>query len=155
MEKYINRFKSKLKKTDGCWNWTGYLIKLGYGHSSFNKKTILAHRLSWILHKGEIPDGMCICHSCDNRKCVNPDHLWIGSHTDNVRDMFIKGRNFKKSRKGENSRHRKLDYLKVENIKKLKLCGMKSVDIAKIYDVIPATICHVLKGKTWTKGGSY
>ncbi len=89
------RFWNKVKKTDTCWLWLGYLDKDGYGAiytSRPNRKLLKAHRVSYELHKGAINDGMAICHSCDNPTCVNPEHLWQGTIKDNTTDAFKKGR---------------------------------------------------------------
>lgn len=86
-----DRFWSKVNKTDDCWEWTGGLVS-GYGTINIDKRTYKAHRLSWIIHNGPIPDGMFICHHCDNRRCVRPDHLFVGTASDNMRDMVSKGR---------------------------------------------------------------
>jgi len=89
---YEERFFQKVDKTDSCWIWKGALSSKGYGSFSFNRKTTLAHRYSFLIHKGPIPDGAVICHTCDIPSCVNPEHLWAGTNSENTRDMFNKGR---------------------------------------------------------------
>ena len=92
------RFWSKVNKTDGCWLWTGYRFHAGYGgfHESQPKRTVrLAHRVAWELTNGLIPDGLHVCHTCDNRSCVRPDHLFLGTNADNVADKVAKGRQAK------------------------------------------------------------
>lgn len=78
----------------GCWEWTRYIRPAGYGMVGIpgQYRTIDAHRASWMVHRGPIPDGLFVCHTCDNRKCINPDHLWLGTHQDNIDDMVRKGR---------------------------------------------------------------
>lgn len=85
------RFWARVNKTDDCWEWTGPTVT-GYGVISVNKRSYKAHRMSWMIHNGPIPDGLFICHHCDNRRCVRPDHLFIGTASDNMRDMTAKGR---------------------------------------------------------------
>jgi hypothetical protein len=95
-EQHLELMKKKLlsshKIVGDCWEWQGLLRKDGYGTVGFKRKTSLPHRLSYIVFKGPIPDGMLILHSCDNRKCINPDHLRIGTYSDNLNDMWSKKR---------------------------------------------------------------
>ncbi len=89
-----NPFKDRILMFAGskCWIWKGAKTKRGYGHLSFLGKHVLAHRLMWILTFGAIHDGLEVCHSCDNPPCVNPEHLWLGTHSQNMKDAFKKGR---------------------------------------------------------------
>lgn len=88
----MERFFDKILKTESCWIWTGGSRGNGYGAFKLNGKVVDAHRVSYMIHKGDIPDHKLICHTCDNRSCVNPDHLFIGTHSDNMQDCKSKGR---------------------------------------------------------------
>jgi hypothetical protein len=89
-----DRFWSKVDQTDDCWVWTSCRNPQGYGvFQVANTSVATAHRVAWVLANGRaVPDGMFVCHSCDNPPCVRPDHLFIGTHIDNVADMLAKGR---------------------------------------------------------------
>jgi hypothetical protein len=86
------RFWEKVAKGDGCWEWQAFRLKSGYGWFGGAEGTDLTHRVAWRLERGPIPDGMFVLHHCDNRACVRPDHLFLGDHAANMRDMVAKGR---------------------------------------------------------------
>lgn len=130
----INKFLKRVNKTDSCWFWTGRLDKHGYGESKLIGR-MAPHRISYTLFKSEIPKGMFVCHSCDVRNCVNPDHLWIGTTEDNMKDMALKGRI-----------HSKLSVQDVLEIRKSVIdyyYGMY-VDLAKKFSVSPTHIRKIV-----------
>lgn len=91
------RFWNRVEKTNGCWQWTGSTDTNGYGQLRIpgprsSHKKVRTSRYSWVLHYGPIPNGMLVLHTCDNRRCVRPDHLWLGTQADNMADMSNKGR---------------------------------------------------------------
>lgn len=90
----LERFEAHLMPVpfSGCWLWDGPIVLKGYGCFSFKQKRRFAHRVSWELYKGSIPSGMLICHRCDIPSCVNPEHLFPGTYSDNINDMYAKGR---------------------------------------------------------------
>lgn len=145
----IDRFWSKVDKTNYCWNWNAYCPKYGRIRSIVNGKWKQegAHRVSWSIHYGEIPDGMCVCHRCDNPKCVNPEHLFIGTHLDNAIDRKRKGRGSNPS--GENAHRAKLSREDVENIRKHVSSGKTQAEMSKKYNVCKQTISNIINRNKW------
>jgi hypothetical protein len=141
-----NRFYSKVtipQTEDGCMIWNLAKNRQGYGVMVHEvSKTMLAHRYSYELFVGEIPDGMCVLHKCDNPLCVRPDHLFLGSHSDNMQDMFSKGR-------GNTFNNVKLDMNKVKDIRKRLENKESRASIAKSYNVCVKTITDIKLNKSW------
>lgn len=129
----------------GCWIWTFALRGDGYGaFHTRGKRQIAAHRASWLAHRGPIPDGMMVCHSCDIPSCVNPDHLFLGTAKDNANDRDRKGRTARLS--GENASPAKLNAKQAELI---YADDRPRGVIAAEYGVNPYTIYAIQVGKTW------
>lgn len=121
----------------------------GYGNFYLGHRYETAHRASWILYRGVIPEGMFVCHKCDNRNCVNPDHLFLGTPKDNIRDMIRKGRARGVSAGGENHPIAKLTHVEAREIRELRRTGLKLKEISKRYGVSEATVSYVCSGKIW------
>lgn len=140
-------FWSHVTKSDGCWLWDAYISPNGYGQ--FMQKDgnrTSAHRIAWKLTFGEIPNGLLVCHHCDNRKCVRPSHLFLGTHSDNTRDALSKDR----LSRGSRNSNTKLTEEKVLEIKKM-LTGKygEQTLLAKKFSVSPEVIRLISKNKTW------
>lgn len=135
------RFWLRVNKTETCWLWTGALDKDGYG-VSLDKR---AHRHSWIIGFGPIPDGMSVLHSCDAPPCVRPGHLFLGTTRDNVDDKIAKGR----QAIGERIASAKTTENDVREMRRLRSEGMKLVPLSQQFGLSVATISHIVRRDTW------
>lgn len=132
-----------------CWYWTGCLSSIGYGLCLALGENV-AHRVSWVLHHGRIPDGLNVLHKCDVRNCVNPGHLFLGTHQENMRDMMAKGRWRGNPRKGEESAVAKLTADDVRKIRRLRLeHGISLQRIADEFGVSRSSVTNIISGYTW------
>lgn len=150
-DKTLQRFWSKVQKSDGCWEWQAALGHFGYGMFQYKDKNVGAHRFAYEATKGPIPTGKFVCHSCDNRRCVNPDHLWVGTPADNTKDRDAKGRHWTYGHRGETNTNAKLDWEKVESIRSLYVTGKYSHrDLSAMFGVSCGAVSCVLENRTWT-----
>lgn len=143
-EQRIARYADKASHPDGCWVWTAYVNPNGYGTLFWEGKKHFAHRISWEAVHGPISPGMFVCHTCDNRRCVNPNHLWLGTQADNVADMVVKGR--RQMAKGEESGRAVLSENDVRAIRRSK---ENQKTLAAVYGVGKNTIHCIVRGKSW------
>lgn len=133
-----------------CWEWSGAISQTGYGVARLNRKAIGAHRLSWMINKGAIKAGLLVCHKCDNRKCVNPKHLFVGTYRDNIHDAMTKNRPLCHYKKGEAHIGSKLTESQALRVLRTKRRVGGVAALARRYGVHVVTIYDILSGKTWS-----
>lgn len=141
--------KIRIDTTTACHEWTGSLDTAGYGRVRVGRGFRGAHRAAWILSKGDIPDGMCVLHRCDNPSCVNVDHLFLGTQQDNMRDMVAKGRNRRREYRGENSSVAKLTNEQALAIKNGPRDIASKRQFAKQFGVALHTVENIQTGRRW------
>lgn len=138
------RFECKFRIGDDgeCWEWLACVSSNGYGKFGLGGKSVGTHRVSWMLYRGDIPNGLYVCHKCDNRKCVNPNHLFLGTALDNMRDASTKDRT-----------GIKLSNHAAREIRDLYQSGRTVAEIASLYRVSSVMVCRVLKGQYYRSAG--
>lgn len=148
MKTIEQRFWDKVDRRSNkeCWNWKASIFTNGYGQFRKGKHKIVAHKFSWELHRNLIPDGLCVLHTCDNRKCVNPNHLFLGTHQDNMDDKVKKNR---QSRLNgiDNGKSKLTEQQIIEIRKKHKILTYKQIAIK--YDISLKQVYNILKYKQW------
>jgi hypothetical protein len=145
------RFWEKVNKGESCWLWTASVNSGGYGTFRFHGKTRLAPVVAWELTYGPVPAERYICHRCDTPRCVNPAHLWLGTLADNNADMVAKGRSPVIGKKGSANINARLSDAEIHDIKSRPHSGWgHSARLAAEFGVSPATIGHILTGRSWT-----
>lgn len=148
-ELLIQRFWSKVDKStpSQCWLWTASTAGKGYGQIKLpgTRRQVYAHRLSYEMHKGVVPDGLMVLHTCDTPRCVNPEHLFLGTGLDNLQDMARKGRHLY----GERNTEHRLTEAKVHRIFDLSGEGWSQARIAKEIGVGQPQVGRILRGERW------
>ena len=145
-ERFLKRVQTD--DPDKCWNWLGSSNKKGW-HGQWRNQSggiELAHRAAWRLMKGSIPQGMCVLHHCDNPVCVNPTHLFLGSQSDNCKDMWAKGRARPKTNYGEKHGMSKLNS---EKVLEIRSSNLSNKELGEKFSVSSTTICDVRKRRIW------
>lgn len=149
---YVRRIAlSALIDAHGCWIWQKKLSNNGYGEYAFGKgKNGRAHRVSYFAHVGEIPDGMDVCHRCDVRACVNPDHLFLGSRSDNLQDASRK-RRLSRTHQKKGSAHpaSKLREEDIPVIRRRLETGHPKARIARDYGISDRVVLLIARGEAW------
>jgi len=140
--------KVDIKNKEDCWEWTSCRNRDGYGQFRFNGLMKRAHRVAWCLTFGKIPKNICVLHRCDNPGCVNPSHLFLGTHQDNMADMAKKQRCYRPS--GESHHKAKLTKNDVRKIRKIYADGqLFQKEISEMFDVDRTTISNIVTRRTW------
>ena len=148
----IDRFLNKVKKTDSCWIWTSGRNNKGYGWFWDGEKIDGSHRFSYRYYNGTIGEHLCVCHKCDNPSCVNPEHLFVATQSDNLKDMYEKnrGRTMDTYLRGEKHGCAKLLNIQVKQIREEYSNGTSSYRIlANKYNVDKRTISRIIKHKVY------
>jgi hypothetical protein len=150
-EEQLKRFWSRVNKTETCWLWTGSKVKGGYGQLELQGKRQLAHIVSYRLANADYDKAKCVCHKCDIPSCVNPEHLFLATQSENMKDCVAKGRGgFGNGLKGEEIKHSKLKEQEVIDIKRRLKQGESTKEILKIHNKVSRSAIEDIKHqRTW------
>ncbi len=149
----VARFWRKVNRTPDCWEWNAGRSTNGYGRFRIPGKHLIASRVAWIITHGSIPNGLWVLHRCDNRACVRPSHLFLGTAKDNARDMVLKGRNriARHQNRGENNPRAKLTTDDVRVVREMIQAGVARRDISVHMGVSRSTIAQIASGRRWRR----
>lgn len=139
------RLMKKTRKTDTCWLWEGLILNNGYGSICIGGKQVSTHRLSYSIFNGEITNNLCVLHKCDIRNCINPEHLFLGTKSENNTDCAKKGRRAR----GEKHHNSKLSNKSVSEIRKLLLSNISKAEIGRKYGVSRTAVYYISTNKNW------
>ena len=143
-------FWSKIDKLEnGCWKWTGAKTHHGYAQVAWGGKSKMLHRVMMEFVSGPLPDGLNVCHHCDNPLCVRPDHLFLGTQKDNLADMTAKGRRVSTLSRAEKNGGAVLSWKEVREIRAKYAAGRPTADIAREHNRHYYTVRDVITGRTW------
>ena len=158
---HAERFWAKVRKSAGCWTWSGACNRAGYGQFKLSGRQLGAHRVAWELENGPIPEGMSVLHRCDNPPCVRHDHLFIGSAQDNMTDKARKGRTYRGGptapATGEQNGNSKLMEKDAQHIRALYVRGGRGTtrsgptqkELAQRFGITQTVVSKILRGELW------
>ena len=144
-----DRFWSKVRIGDGCWEWTRATNAPGYGSLQVFGRWHAAHRLSWEMSNGPIPPGAFVCHHCDNRRCVRPGHLFLGTPAQNSADAARKGRAFKKPMPGESNPRARLNEHAVREIRRRASQGESTASLCARFGLSRTSVRYIATRRSW------
>lgn len=147
------RFDPRVRRGEGCWEWTGEISTDGYGKYWQDGRSHGAHRIAYQFIHGPLASSIYVCHTCDNRKCVRPDHLFAGTAADNNRDMWAKGRGVTNGKPlpGESNPQAILTEHEVQAIRRLVTENVPQRVVASAFGVSPSAVSDIIRGDRWKK----